>query len=71
MDDQAKMATMIAIELLNRVEDGTKLLAVHKHYPTGWDAVRLGSNLTLGAGFGGCTFYVLVKILIQIQEWLS
>lgn len=51
MDDlaQSKLAAQIAVEILDRAEDGTKLLAINKHYPDGYKAFSVGFFLMWGA----------------------
>jgi hypothetical protein len=54
-DDDAKravrFAASIATELLNKAEDGTKLLAVTYNYPRGAAAFWFGFRATTGALF--------------------
>lgn len=43
-----QFAALVAGEVLKQTEDGRKLISLHKHYPTGWQAVETGFYFMAG-----------------------
>ena len=51
--------------------DGKPLLSVHKHYPTGWDAVWHGFKLTLGAAMAVAALAWATRAIRWIMEYFA
>lgn len=62
--NDAKFAAQVAIEILDRAEDGTSLFAVHRHYPQGWQAFKVGFWFALGCIGAAAVWMGLTKVMI-------
>lgn len=46
--NSVQFAARVAGEILSQSDDGRKLISLHKHYPTGWQAAEIGFYFMAG-----------------------
>lgn len=63
MKDDEKMAAMIAVQILDRVDDGQKLFTLHRHWPKNSQAISYGFYFTLGGIFAVCGASVVGSLI--------
>lgn len=66
MSYDKKFAAQVAVEIIERAEDGTKLLAVHHHYPKGGEAFKVGFYLAVGFIAAATAWVALTKVFVWL-----
>lgn len=66
MRDDEKMAAMIAVQILDRVDDGQKLFTLHRHWPINNQAISYGFYFTLGVIVALCGVAIVGSLVLAV-----
>ena len=66
-----RIAAQIAVEILDRADEGTRLFTLNKYFPRGRDAFSFGFHLTLGGIVAFSLVLVIANAAERLWDWIT